>query len=114
MKGKLITLVLFILGTYLIVTSTRDIFGLLQKGNEVEKAQVKLEKVLAEKKVLESELDYAQSNSFIEKEARDKLGMSKPGETNVILPPNLDELMKPKPIPTPELPNWKLWLNLFF
>ncbi|MDP3994252.1 MAG: hypothetical protein Q8P91_00270, partial [bacterium] len=59
----------------------------------------------------------AKKQEYIEKQLRDKLGLSKEGETIVVLP-DADTLRKlVPPIPGEEEilpdPNWKKWLKLF-
>lgn len=56
-------------------------------------------------------LFYVQSDQFVEKEARDKLGLVKSGEHIVLLP----EAKKSSKTPeyTDIYPNWKRWIELF-
>jgi cell division protein FtsB len=114
MRDKLITTSLIVIGFYLIVSSVKDIWFLSQKGQEVEKAQKTLDKAVEEKQRLEKQLQYTESPDFVEKEARNKLGMSKPGETVIILPTNVEQIVgspeEPKKV---EIPNWKKWGILF-
>lgn len=114
MRDKLITTALIVLGLYLIVSSVKDLWFWSQKGSEVEKTQLKLETTIEEKNRLEKQLEYVKSADFVEKEARDKLGMSKPGETIVILPDNVEKIVggqeEKKKV---EIPNWKKWGQLF-
>jgi predicted cobalt transporter CbtA len=58
--------------------------------------------------------EYYQSEEFVEQEARNRLNLGKPGETVVILPPNVGETEEITSTPTPELPNWQRWWRLFF
>ena len=115
MREKLVKAAIIIFGVYLIVSLVKDLYGLSQKGKEVEKSQAKLKQVLKEKNILEKQLDYVKTPEFVEKEARDKLGMSKPGETIVILPDNIEKVMGIKDTETEKekVPNWKKWLNIF-
>ncbi len=85
--------------------------------SEVQKAREKVAKIEAENAVLEKEVEKAQSEVFIEKQIRDKLGLAKEGEAIVILP---DEEVLRKLAPNPYQdenslpdPNWKRWLKLF-
>lgn len=113
MKDRLISSLLFILGFYLIVSFSRDVVDLLQKGKDVEKGQLKLEMAMEENKELKGQIEYVKTPEFVEKEAREKLGMSKPGETLIILPENVKELANRKEEKKEELPNWKKWGQLF-
>jgi len=101
MRNKLITGILFLFGLYLIVSFSRDILDLYQKSKGVEKEQ----------------LEYVKSAEFLEKEAREKLGLAREGEVVVILPENVEELIsanQPQISENQEEPNWKKWLKLFF
>jgi len=114
MRDKLITTILIIFGLYLIVSSVKDLWFWSQKGKEMEQSQLKLEQAIGEKAQLEKQLEYVKSNDFVEKEAREKLGMSKPGETVVILPDNVEKIVGgQEEIKNPEIPNWKKWGQLF-
>ncbi|MFZ5366071.1 MAG: FtsB family cell division protein [Patescibacteria group bacterium] len=115
MKDKLIPGILLIFGLYLIVSFSRDILSLLEKSKEQEKEQLKLEKLEIKNEELKKQLEYVKSQEFVEKQAREKLGLAREGEVVVILPENVGELVKPKEEKKEEeLPNWKRWLKLFF
>lgn len=89
----------------------RSIYDLWHKQDLVVKAQNNLDKEKKENLRLKSQLTYVASNQFIEEEARNKLFMVKPGESGVILPPDLGS---GKPASSAhELPIWQKWLNLF-
>lgn len=114
-KDRLISGFLLILGLYLIVSLSRNIFSLIKKGEEIKRETLKVEKLRQENQELKSQLEYVSSPSFIEKEAREKLGLAKEGEQVVVLPENVEEIVLPKEEEKPEeLPNWKKWLKLFF
>jgi cell division protein FtsB len=115
MKKKLIPSLIIIFSLYLIVSLSREIFDLIQKEKIIGKEQLKLEELKVETQVLKEQLDYVQSEEFVEKEAREKLGMTKPGETVVILPEDFKEMVDQSQgvIEPKEVPNWKQWLGLF-
>jgi len=112
MKRKLFTGLIILLGLYLIVSFSRDIFGLLNKTKETGKEQEKLDGLKADNVNLKQQLEYVQSNEFIEKEARDKLGMAKEGEAVVLMPENVSKSSENQI--QGEVPNWKKWWQLFF
>ena len=65
---------------------------------------------------LKRKLYEVQSPEYIEKQAREKLGMSKEGEYVVMLPASLSAQKKisGEPVIFPEqFPVWKQWLSLF-
>ena len=66
---------------------------------------------------LKRKLYEVQSPEYIEKQAREKLGMSREGEYVVMLPASLSAQKKAidEPIVTlVSLPVWKQWLSLFW
>ena len=88
-----------------------NVWKLYRAGDKVEIARKTLAEVQAEQEKLKKQLEYVQSDEFVEREAREKLGLGKPGETVVI-------------VPTPELPpsakasegrqsNWRKWWGLY-
>jgi cell division protein FtsB len=112
MKSKLLTGLIIIVGLYLIVSFSREIVGLLNKTKEIGKEQEKLEKLKTDNIALKQQLEYVQSNEFVEKEARDKLGMAKDGEAVVLMPENTST--SETQIQQEESSNWKKWWQLFF
>jgi cell division protein FtsB len=85
--------------------------------SEVRKAGERVEKIKAENATLLKDVEKAESEVFIEKQIRDKLGLAKEGEAIVILPDeetlrklapglNREEETLPDPV-------WKRWIKLF-
>lgn len=76
-----------------------------------------MQELRVEKEQLEKELAYRQGSEFIEREARDKLNLLKPGEAVVVL-----DRQRPKMVGRAStggegqsaLPNFRQWLQLFF
>jgi hypothetical protein len=77
---------------FLIVSMGRSTWGLLGKGDAIEEEQKHVDELKAEQERLMAIKETVDSPEFIEKEARDKLGLAKPGETVLVLPP--DEVLK--------------------
>lgn len=111
-KTKLLNLIIIIVGLLLIVNLTRSISRLVRSWEKLD--QVKKETAMIEKKneELRVKLQEVQSQEFIEKIARDKLGLAKVGETVVILPSIEPEATKSAT--ETNLPNWQKWRRLFF
>lgn len=73
-------------------------------------------KLELESRLLKEKLNNTESPEFIEEQARNKLGLSKSGETIVIIP---DEKLKQVLIASESaeevrLPNWQGWLKVFW
>lgn len=72
-------------------------------------------KLEAKNRELKKKLSEVQSREFIEKEARNKLGLGKVGETIVIIPEEkLKMILGASQSAEIKLPNWLGWLKVFF
>ena len=112
MKTKLLNLIIIIVGLLLIVNLTRSISQLVGSWGKIDEAKKEMELSQKKNSELQAKLKEAQSPEFIEKIARDKLGLAKEGETVVILPP-----IEPEATKSAEekiIPNWQKWWKLFF
>ena len=115
MRKRLFQAISIVIGVGLIIKLSGDILRLLKAGQKVKLAEERVFELEKEKEKLSEKRQYYQSQDFVEEEARNKLNMAKPGETIVILPPNLEEILgKQKQSSSPFLPNWKKWWKLFF
>jgi len=115
MARRIIGFTILIIGISLIINLSRDILRLLKAGDQIKLAEQKVEKLKKEQKEILEKHQYYQSEEFIEEEARNKLGFSRPGETVVILPPNVSQILgRKEEKPAEEIPNWKKWFKLFF
>lgn len=121
MNKKLVNIigfpVLLVLLLILISSFTKSIKRIREGDLLIKKTKVKIEKLNEENKILEEQLRITQSEEFVEKQLRDKLGLAKEGEIVLVLPDN-ETLKKLAPvIPSEEevtlKPNWKKWLELF-
>lgn len=114
-KSRLFGLISGLIGLLVVVSLFRSVLGLWSKRELVEERRAALLIQQKENDRLRSELIEVQTPEFIEKEAREKLGMAREGETIVILPksqisnPNDQEKQTEPPIS-----NWKKWWRLFF
>ena len=111
--------ILFFIGTlialFIINSLIQSIFSLTQKNTVVEEAKRNLEAQKAENTRLKKQLAEVKDPSFIEKEARNKLFLVKPGEQVVLIP-------SPSPMPTGAekvakkiiKPHWVEWYEFFF
>lgn len=73
-------------------------------------------KLEAKNRELKNKLSQIQSTEFIEEQARNKLGLSKEGETLVIIPEDILKLVMgvSSSAQISRLPNWLGWLKLFW
>jgi cell division protein FtsB len=89
----------------------RSIWDLWHKQDLVVNAKHELSKQKQENQELKAQLTFVKSNEFVEKEARDKLFLVKPGESGVIVPQNLIQKKEEKVVIV--APNYIQWVNLF-
>lgn len=114
---KKIGLTIFFLIIVLIIYSLiSQILGASKSGDRLSKAAEELTKLQMENKELKNRLALIKSSSFVEQQARDKLGLAKPGETVVVIPQEaLDKVLgASKKIEEIRLPNWLGWWRVFF
>ena len=90
----------------------------IREGDQlIEKTKVRLEKINQENQKLTEQLQITESEEFVEKQMRDKLGLAKEGEIIIVLPePDIVKKLAPT-LPRGEevklKPNWQKWLELF-
>ncbi len=86
-----------------------------QVNQEIRSLEEEKERLEKENQQLERQKRYYQSPEFIEREARDKLGLTKKNDLILIIPtpPDLSAL-KPKGKSYHQLTPWQQWWQLFF
>ena len=112
MQNKLINWIIFIFLIALCVNLVNSWWRLYQRGDIIKEAEDNLLEVSEKQEELKRNLAKAQSTQFIEKQARDKLNLSREGETLIILPP-ITPIIEITPTITPAYANWEKWVNLF-
>ncbi|SRR6266446_559911 len=103
---KITLLFFFIISVYIIVNSIISIVTQLRKKELLIEAQKELNLQISENKRLEKDLVWVSDPSFIEREARDKLFMEKPGESTLVLPATA---ISPTPIQVGQKKEGKSW-----
>lgn len=84
-------------------------------GERLSQAAETVYKLETKNKELKKKLSQIQSPEFIEEQARNKLGLSKQGETVVIIPEEkLKQVLGTTESAQIRLPNWLGWLKVFF
>lgn len=112
--------IIFILAIFLLLGLfyglSKQIYSSLQSGKRLDAEIEDLSNLQAKNSELKKKLDSVKRLTFIEKQARDKLNLSRPGETIVIIPES--ELQKilglQEEVRENIQANWQGWLKLFF
>ena len=109
------TLFIIAIVVFLIIINNlvRSIYSIWQKDKLADDAEKQLAYQKGENTRLKSDLSYVQTQEFIEKEARDKLFMTKPNESIVL---GSEDIQKNNKFSNTQKnkPNWEKWLELFF
>lgn len=102
----------------LLVSTIRNIGRVISIRKQVEVERQKVEKMQADNAKLQTQIAEAQGQDFIEKQIRNKLGLTKEGEAVVVLPDeSIVRSLAPSLTSEEETlpdPNWKKWQKLFF
>lgn len=92
-----------------------QITAALKSGDRLSAAAEAVYQLEAKNKQLKNKLSQIQTPQFIEKQARDKLGLAKAGESIVVIPEDkLKLIMGASTSSQPRYPNWLGWWKVFF
>ena len=109
MKKNLLLIILIIFA----LRSGFGIWKLWRTRSLVQDAQVRLEKARLENQRLTQKLAEIQSEEFVEREAREKLGLGKEGEVVLILPDQNTKSDSDILNLKLKIKNWRLWWDLY-
>ncbi len=112
MKRNLVLIFAVLIIVPVILNGVRRISSFRGTSQKVDEAQVELDQLKKENEDLKRELQYKSSDSFAEEEIRNKLGMVKQGETEVIIPKQ-EEKVNSGQVQQNQAPNWRKWRDLF-
>ncbi len=116
MLKKIVLGIIILLSCLAIFNLIRQTTDALSAGNLLDTSTEELLELQAKNTYLKQRYEEIQSVDFIEEQAREKLNLSRQGETIVVLPQSeLDRLIKTyQPLPPAPIPHWQGWLRLFF
>lgn len=106
-------LIVVIFGLWMLVVFTRQFLVFFNSGDRISEAEEEVKKLEQENARLKAEREYRQTNFFVEKEAREKLGYGINGESVIVFK---QETATPeaKLEQGEDIPNWKKWWNFLF
>lgn len=117
MKNKVANWTIIIIGLILIVSLSRSIIELSRKGGVIDEAQERVDKAEAENANLREKFREVKRPEYIEKVAREKLGLGKDGEVVVVLPKGEKTQNVEYSIENRERDEqkavWRQWVDLF-
>lgn len=94
-----------------IFSISQSVWSSWRKLNSLKGSEAEIERLKAENKKLEEEKTFRQSNFYVEKEAREKLGLARDGETVYLREKAASEAAQN--LAEKEAPNWQAWIELF-
>lgn len=114
MRKKIFVISAIILILLAIFGLGKQISKALQATSRLDQATDILSRLQEENRKLQTQLIKAKSQEFIEQQARDKLGLTKPDETTILIPQDQIEkiLGLSKKVPEIIIPNYQGWLKL--
>lgn len=113
---RLIFIVIVIASLFVMQNMVRSIYSLWQKRDLLTQRENELVKQKQEHARLTEEQRKIESEGYIEKEARNKLFLQKPGESRVVVDKRFLEAMSGAKIAVKKdtRQNWQQWWELFF
>lgn len=110
---KILRLLVIVFCLYLIVTTVKSIFDLWNAGDKLTIRQDEIKALQRQREDLLRKKASIDNPQYWEKVARDKLGLTKPGDEVIIIP---QELLadNSKVVTKPAIPNWQKWARLLF
>ena len=112
---KIVFFVFIVFSLFIINDLAHSIYNLWQKRDLVDRAKRTLSTEKKKNDELKRRLKDVVQPQFIEKEARDKLFLVKPGEGIVVVEPTVYMAASSSAEkPTDKQPNWKQWWEMFF
>lgn len=107
--------IVLITSVFIIQSLITSIYNLWQKHDLITKAERDLARSKQENEKIKKALKEAKTTDFVEKEARDKLFLVKPGESKVVIDPVVLQALKAKKLPgVDKRSSLQQWWELFF
>ncbi|OGG13430.1 hypothetical protein A3D77_05035 [Candidatus Gottesmanbacteria bacterium RIFCSPHIGHO2_02_FULL_39_11] len=111
-KYRVVTIFLSVLCLVLVVNLIRSSLRLGSKGDILSETENKMDDIRQKRDDLIRKLAGVKSSVFMEKQAREKLNLSKKGEI-VLIMPQISPITTPTPIPPDTRPNIQKWADVF-
>jgi len=113
-KHSTLRLIVIVICAFVSLGFIRSLWDTWRSGDQVSERQLVLKQEREKHDQLVSQLEEATSSAFIEREARNKLGFVKDGETIILMgtPATGDD--QTQNLTQPTLSRWQQWWKLFF
>ena len=114
LNRRFVKLVVLVVGLVLIATLAGSSYRLWKKRDIVSERRIIFTELETENGRLKELLEQSKSEMFIERIAREKLGLVKEGETAVLIEKPSAVSSQPSDNTEENVPNWKKWWGLLF
>lgn len=114
MKQMFVTLIILVIGFYLLVNVGKRVYDLYRTTDRLTQTDSKLNEIKDKNDQLKKELAFRQSDFFVEKEAREKLNLAKPGEKVAVIAGQEQVYIGQNKTQEIKVPNWQKWYQFFF
>ena len=96
-----------------IVALTKNIWDSYRRVSDLNEIREEEKSLVQGTEQLKKELEHRKSKNFIEEEARNKLGLSKPGESIYVVETEPNDSVEDVQAQEEERSNWQHWLKIF-
>lgn len=111
---QLVSWVMLFIALLLVVSLTKGIFEILSVYDRVAEAENEVAELEAQKRSLERQVTERTTEGYVERQIRNKLHLSRPGEQVVVLPESSPLQTNEKSVNVDqEVPVWQQWMELF-
>lgn len=111
---RVLFLTVLLASLFIIKNLLVSIYTLWQKQDLIVQTQHDLEREQKKNALLKKKVEETESSTFLEEQARNKLFLGKPGESQVLLPKNTLATDAGSQTKSEHKPTWLLWKELFF
>lgn len=110
-KRPIVRLIIVVVSLVVCLSAGGTVLGLLKRKDLVIKRQRELDRITKENESLQSRLEETREDAYVERIARDKLGLVKEGETIVIV--SQQDAGGGEQDVASDLANWRQWWEVF-
>lgn len=117
MRRKIVFIIAAIVFLFVVYNFLGRILVAFKASERLTSAVDRLHNLQVKNQELKNQLTEVTSPNYIEKQARDKLGLAKEGETLIVIPEEKIQQvlgLQKNNFGIDRLPNWQGWLRLFF
>lgn len=117
LHSKIFVIFLIVVFIFSVIAFSREFYRSFTVSQQINNLENKIKELKKENNKLSQMENYLQSEDFLQKEARIKLNLTKPGEKLIIVKTpeqTLNEKNEGQKLPVEKKPNIKLWWEYFF